>query len=53
MGVWVILISVLLSVVMERVANSVFGGVSGDIIGATNEVVRAASLVLVAGALLL
>src|SRR3989304_3605472 len=33
MGVWVILISVLLSVFMERVASSVFGGVSGDMIG--------------------
>jgi adenosylcobinamide-GDP ribazoletransferase len=53
MGVWVILISVLLSVFMERVANSVFGGVSGDMIGATNEVVRAASLLFVAGVLLL
>ena len=53
MGVWVILVSVILSVFMERVANIVFGGVSGDMIGATNELVRAASLVFVAGALLL
>jgi adenosylcobinamide-GDP ribazoletransferase len=53
MGVWVILLSVLLSIVMERVANSVFGGVSGDMIGATNEIVRAASLAFVAGVLLL
>jgi adenosylcobinamide-GDP ribazoletransferase len=53
MGIWVILISVLLSVVMERVANSVFGGVSGDMIGATNEIVRAVSLAFVAGVLLL
>lgn len=52
-GVWVILISVLLSVFMERVANSVFGGVSGDMIGATNEIVRTASLLFMAGVLLL
>lgn len=49
MGVWIILISVLLGVFMERVAKSVFGGVSGDVIGATNEIVRAVSLVFMAG----
>jgi adenosylcobinamide-GDP ribazoletransferase len=49
----VILVSVLLGVFMERVAVSVFGGVSGDMIGATNEVVRAVTLVFVAGVLLL
>jgi len=52
-GVWVILISVLLGALMERVANSVFGGVSGDMIGATNELVRAVSLVFLAGVLIL
>ena len=46
---WIILISVLLGVLMERVAKSVFGGVSGDMIGATNEIVRAATLVFIAG----
>ena len=49
MGVWIILISVLLGVFMERVAKSVFGGVSGDMIGATNEIVRAVTLVFMAG----
>jgi adenosylcobinamide-GDP ribazoletransferase len=53
MGVWIVLISVLLGVAMERVANSVFGGVSGDMIGATNEIVRAATLVFAAGVLML
>jgi cobalamin synthase len=53
MGVWIVLISVLLGVIMERVANSVFGGVSGDMIGATNEIVRAATLVFAAGVLML
>ncbi len=33
---------------MDRVGNSVFGGVSGDMIGATNEAARALALVLVA-----
>ena len=53
MGVWIILIGVLLGVLMDRVAKSVFGGVSGDMIGATNEIVRAVSLVFVAGVLML
>jgi len=52
-GIWVIFISVLLGVFMTRVARSVFGGVSGDMIGATNETVRAVSLVILAGVLLL
>jgi adenosylcobinamide-GDP ribazoletransferase len=52
-GVWVVLLSVLVGAVMERVAQSVFGGVSGDAIGAANETVRAVSLVFVAGVLLL
>jgi cobalamin synthase len=34
---------------MERVAARVFGGVSGDTIGATNEVSRAVTLVILAG----
>ncbi len=52
-GVWLVLISVLVGVVMERVAQSVFGGVSGDAIGAANETARAITLVVFAGLLLL
>jgi adenosylcobinamide-GDP ribazoletransferase len=52
-GVWVVLIGVLLGAFMERVGKRVFGGVSGDTIGATNEMVRAVALVFVAGVLLL
>jgi len=52
-GVWVVLIGVLFGVLMERAAKSVFGGVSGDAIGATNEIVRAVVLVFVAGVLML
>jgi adenosylcobinamide-GDP ribazoletransferase len=49
----VILVSVLSGVFMESVGTKVFGGVSGDMIGATNETVRAVALVFVAGALML
>jgi adenosylcobinamide-GDP ribazoletransferase len=52
-GVGVILISVLFAALMAMVGKSVFGGVSGDMIGATNEAVRAVSLVFVAGVLML
>ncbi|TRO50313.1 adenosylcobinamide-GDP ribazoletransferase [Candidatus Bathyarchaeota archaeon] len=52
-GIWVIFLSVFVGMVMERVAQSVFGGVSGDSIGAANEVARAATLIALAGVLLL
>lgn len=52
-GVGIILVSVILGVLMGRVGKIVFGGVSGDMMGATNEVVRAIVLVFVAGALML
>ncbi|MCW4031552.1 MAG: adenosylcobinamide-GDP ribazoletransferase [Candidatus Bathyarchaeota archaeon] len=52
-GIWVVLIGILLGILMEMVAKKVFGGVSGDMIGATNEAVRAAVLVFVAGVLML
>jgi cobalamin synthase len=37
---------------MKRVSDGVFGGVSGDMIGATNEVARAVTLVLFAALLM-
>jgi len=43
------LISVFLEVFMLRVEKNVFGGVSGDMIGATNKIVRAVTLVFMAG----
>ena len=52
-GLLVIGVSMLLGLLMERVAKSVFGGVSGDMIGATNESARAVTLVLLAGVLAL
>jgi adenosylcobinamide-GDP ribazoletransferase len=56
LGIWgllVVAVSVLLGVLMERVAKNIFGGVSGDMIGATNETARAVTLILLAGVLAL
>ena len=47
-AVAVVLASVVVAVGMRAVSNKVFGGVSGDMIGATNEVARAAALVMFA-----
>jgi adenosylcobinamide-GDP ribazoletransferase len=52
-GVGMVLVSIPVAFAMEKVAESVFGGVSGDIIGATNEVARAVTLVLLAGVLMM
>ncbi len=52
-GVGIVLVSIPVAFVMEKVAESVFGGVSGDMIGATNEVARAVTLILLAGVLML
>jgi len=47
-GVGIVLVSVPVAFVMKKVSENVFGGVSGDMIGATNEVARAVTLVLFA-----
>ena len=47
-GIGIVLVSVPVAFVMEKVSEGVFGGVSGDMIGATNEVARAVALVLFA-----
>jgi len=47
-AVGVVLASVPVAVGMRGVSNRVFGGVSGDMIGATNEVARAVALVMFA-----
>lgn len=47
-AVGVVLTSVVVAVGMRTVSNRVFGGVSGDMIGATNEVARAVALVMFA-----
>ncbi|MCS7096407.1 MAG: adenosylcobinamide-GDP ribazoletransferase [Candidatus Bathyarchaeota archaeon] len=41
-------IILLLGLLMERVSEKLFGRVSGDVIGATNEIARATSLLLIA-----
>ena len=43
-----VLVSVPVGLFMEEVSVKVFGGVSGDTIGATNEVARTITLVLLA-----
>ena len=52
-GVWVVFITILLGFFMERVGKFVFDCVSGDMIGATNETVRAVILVFIASVLIL
>jgi adenosylcobinamide-GDP ribazoletransferase len=52
-GVGLVLVSIPVALVMEKVAENAFGGVSGDAIGATNEVARAVTLILAAGVLML
>jgi adenosylcobinamide-GDP ribazoletransferase len=48
MCVGIVLVSIPVAFVMKKVSEGVFGGVSGDMIGATNEVARAVTLVLFA-----
>jgi adenosylcobinamide-GDP ribazoletransferase len=52
-GLLVVAASVMVGLLMAGVGKSVFGGVSGDMIGATNETARAVTLVLLAGVLAL
>jgi adenosylcobinamide-GDP ribazoletransferase len=47
-AVGVVLVSIPVALLMEKISNKVFGGVSGDTIGATNEVARAVALILLA-----
>jgi cobalamin synthase len=49
----IIRILVFLGTSMKRAGKNLFGGVSGDMIGVTNETVKAVALVFVAGVLLL
>jgi len=52
-AVGLVLVSIPVAFVMEKVGENIFGGVSGDMIGATNEVARAVTLILLAGVLIL
>jgi adenosylcobinamide-GDP ribazoletransferase len=51
-AVALVFVSVPVAFLMKKVSESVFGGVSGDMIGATNEVARAITLILFAVVLL-
>jgi adenosylcobinamide-GDP ribazoletransferase len=50
-AVGVVLVSVPVAFLMEKVSEGVFGGVSGDTIGATTEVARAVTLIVFAAVL--
>jgi adenosylcobinamide-GDP ribazoletransferase len=52
-AVGLVLACIPVAFVMEKAAEAVFGGVSGDVIGATNEIARAVTLVLFAGVLMM
>ncbi len=52
-GVAAVLVSIPVAFLMRKVSNKAFGGVTGDTIGATNEVSRAVTLILLAGVLML
>ena len=52
-GVGAVLVSIPVAFVMEKIGEKVFGGVSGDMIGATNETARAVTIIVLAGVLML
>ncbi|MGA2386490.1 MAG: adenosylcobinamide-GDP ribazoletransferase [Candidatus Bathyarchaeia archaeon] len=52
-AIGLVLVSIPVAFAMSKVSENVFGGVSGDAIGATNEVARAVTLILFAGVLML
>ncbi|HEX9261919.1 MAG TPA: adenosylcobinamide-GDP ribazoletransferase [Candidatus Bathyarchaeia archaeon] len=52
-GVAVVLASIPVAFLMEKVGERVFGGVSGDMIGATNEVARATTLIMLVALVIL
>ncbi len=52
-AVALVFVSIPVAFIMKKVSENVFGGVSGDMIGATNEVARAVALILFAVVLML
>lgn len=53
LGGFVVFFTFIIGLIMDKVARNVFGGVSGDMIGATNEITRAIILIFIASVLLL
>ncbi len=50
LGFLVSLAAILVSIVMIVISNRVFGGITGDVMGATNEITRLVSLLTILGA---
>jgi len=53
LGVGVIFVNIPIVYIMEKAAEKIFGGVTGDVIGATNEISRAITFVLLIGVLII
>lgn len=53
LGLLAVAVSVIFGLFMKKVGDNVFGGVSGDMIGATNEAARALTLIIIAAALVM
>jgi adenosylcobinamide-GDP ribazoletransferase len=47
-GIYALILSAILAIIILAVANRSFGGISGDVFGATNEIVRLANFMLLA-----
>lgn len=47
-GIYALILSTILTLIILSVANRSFGGISGDVFGASNEIVRLASFILLA-----
>ncbi|MCL2691373.1 MAG: adenosylcobinamide-GDP ribazoletransferase [Candidatus Bathyarchaeota archaeon] len=53
LGVGVVFANIPIVYIMEKAAEKIFGGVTGDVIGATNEISRAITFVLLIGVLII
>jgi adenosylcobinamide-GDP ribazoletransferase len=51
-GLYALLVAAFLAFILVRISNKSFGGVSGDVFGASNEITRLSSLIIFASMLL-